>query len=128
MNLQHNELEKISQFVVNNYIYKDKEKIKDVIKQHILYHTLAVEYDKQGNVLAVCRWNINGDTAYILDLIISKDHRSKVFIKIILKKGLNIWKNIKYISFKRGVKYPDRELRKYSVSKFLGGNYGFNDH
>jgi hypothetical protein len=120
-----NEIERITEFIIKNYFHKDKEKIREVVKQHISYGTLAVEYDK-ADIVAVARWNINNTTVHILDLIIRKDYQRKGLIKKMLVRGLKVWKQLEYISFGRS-KYNGRE-RMYSLEKFLGGQYGRNNH
>lgn len=99
---------------------EEREKIKEVIKQHINYKTCIVVHDLDG-VVAVCRWNISnsGKVAHILDLIIKPEHRNKHYINRLLIKGLKIWPSVKFLEWEREIKYPNRERKYFSVEKIL---------
>jgi len=102
--------------------YQDEEAIRRVIEQHLKYRTCIVIWDKD-EVIAVCRWNVWGiSTAHILDLIIHPKYRRKRLITRMLIMGLKMYPQVKFISFERLMKYPDREQRVYSIKQFLRRN------
>jgi N-acetylglutamate synthase-like GNAT family acetyltransferase len=115
------DLDKICNFILKYSPYTDKEKIKEFIQLHLKYKTCLIVYNEKNEIIAVARWNIlpSGKTAHILDLIIRPDYRNKGFIKKMLIKGLEIWKEVKYLCWDRLEKYPARETRMYSVEQLL---------
>ena len=105
---------------VSQYIEENKEKIKEVIVQHINYKTCIILNDLDG-VAGVCRWNISdsGTVATILDLIIAPKYRNKRYINRLLIKGLRMYPNVKFLEWEREIKYPNRERQYFPVDKIL---------
>ena len=104
----------------SQYIEENKEKIKEVITQHINYKTCIVVHDLDG-VAVVCRWNISrsGTIAHILDLIIKPEYRNKRYINRLLIKGLKLYPDVKFLEWERETKYPNRERQYFPVDKIL---------
>jgi hypothetical protein len=113
------ELDKIIDFVIKYSPHKDREKIKDYVLQHFQYKTAFVGFDDLGEITFVCRWNIEGRIANILDLYIREDWRGKNLIKQLLWKGLWLFPYVRFIKFERQKKYPNRKPRLYAVVEIL---------
>ena len=99
---------------------EEKEKIKEVITQHINFKTCIVVHDLNG-VAGICRWNVSdsGTVAHILDLIIKPEYRNKRYINRLLIKGLKLYPDVKFLEWEREIKYPNREPQCFSVDKIL---------
>ena len=112
------ELNKIVDFI-QKYApqYTDREKLKEYTLKHFDYKTAFVGIDDNKEITVVCRWNINGDVADILDLYIREDYRGNGLIKQLLTKGIWLFPMVKYIRFERFVK--GRPFRTLSVEKIL---------
>jgi GNAT superfamily N-acetyltransferase len=98
--------------------YKDRELIKEYITLHLEYKTFFVVYDGE-EVAAVCRWNIDGGRATILDFYVREDWRNKDLIRQLLQKGLWLFPQVMEIGFERGMRDNDKGIRFYKVSKIL---------
>lgn len=112
---------KIVNFIIRHNKYKDRKLIKEYLEQHRKYGTLDYGIDEESNIVAVVRWNINGDIADVLDFSIRKDFRNKGLIKDFIKRAMVRFPEIKYISFKRGVR-GDHRIRKINVDFILKRN------
>lgn len=109
----------IVEFVLKNTHYLvSNEELERVIRLHILYGTCCILHDKE-KVIGVVRWNVEGNKAKILDLIIDKDYRNKGIMAQMLKKGLSLFPNLKELGWERAMKRNDRGMRYYSVKKLL---------
>ena len=117
--LQNRDLQKIVQFV-RRYGYFDVslDEIRNIIEKHIVYNTLSwVEVG--GEIIAVARYNINGDTVDILDIIIRRDYRNKHLLKYMLARDWEKFPNVTKIKYERSFKNNSSE-RTFSMKKFLG--------
>jgi N-acetylglutamate synthase-like GNAT family acetyltransferase len=113
------DLDKIADFIQKyNPTYKDRDSLIEYLKQHFEYKTAFVMYDND-KIVAVCRWNINGEVADILDLYIHEDYRRHRIIQQMLFKGHWMFPQAKFIRFERQVKYPDREHSVIPIDKIL---------
>jgi len=112
------DIEKIVDFIINYTTYTDKKLIRLFIKQHLEYNTCDYEI-KDEEVIYVIRWNVKGNTAKILDLIINPKHRSKGLFKYILKKNWIKFPYVKFLVWERDRKYPDRKPRIYNILELL---------
>lgn len=114
----------IVNFLVKHGLHKDKEKLKEQIVKHLNYRTIFVLWHKD-EIAAVIRWNIKEDTAYICDLTISCEHRKTRLINWLINnaipKGLTWYPQVRYISWERETKYPERGVRKYMIDNLLKG-------
>lgn len=68
------------------------------------------------------RWNINGDTANILDLVINPIYRRQLNYRWFIARGVAKFPYVQYLTWVRHKKYPYRQPTKYSVSKLLKFN------
>ena len=116
------DLEKIADFI-QKYApqYTDREKIKEYVRLHLLYKTIFIGWDNNGDVSYICRWNFSpsGCIAHVTDLIIREDYRNHNIIKILLTQAYLMYPNLRYIKFRREMKYNGREEKVYSIAKIL---------
>jgi hypothetical protein len=114
------ELDKVIDFI-QKYApqYQDREKIREYTLEHFNYKTTFVGLDDNKEVTFVCRWNIDGDVADILDLYIREDYRNKKLIQQLLQRGIWIFPMVRFIRFERNKKYPNREKSLIPVEKIL---------
>lgn len=113
------DLDRITDFIIKYSMYVDREKIKECVRQHLKYNTLIYVTDKKGKIAAVCRWNVEGTIAHVIDLMIREDYRNNGMIKTILTKGLIKYPYVTYLCWERGDKYPDRPKKYFSVLRML---------
>lgn len=106
---------KIVDFLIKYSSYTDRKLIKEYIKKHLEYKTCDFAIDKQGEVMFVCRWNIQGITAFVADLIINPKYKGIKTIKWILARN---WKRFPYVRFLRW-KRKDNKTRIYNIKQFL---------
>jgi ribosomal protein S18 acetylase RimI-like enzyme len=114
--------DKLTDFIQKYLPYTDRDLIKKYLSSHENYGTLDYAIEN-GGIIGVCRWNIHDDTAEILDLAIDENYRGRGLAKQFLERGLKIWKNVKYLSFVRGKKYPNRQPRKIPIEAVLKRNF-----
>jgi GNAT superfamily N-acetyltransferase len=114
-------IQKLTDFILKYLPYTDRDLIGKHLSLHSDYGTIdyAVE---NGEIVGVCRWNIDGDTAHVLDLVIREDCRGRGLAKSFLMRGLKNWNNIKYLTFERETKYPNRK-RKIPIEVVLKRNF-----
>ncbi len=117
------ELNKIIDFIQNNLPYHDRELIRQYIEQHEGYKTCDYEFDEQGEIIYIARWNITGRTVFVLDFAVRKEYRSKGFIRYVLLKNLRkhlpLYPFVRFIQWRRGSKYPERKEKVYSIHELL---------
>jgi hypothetical protein len=117
-------LKKITDFIQKyNPHFFDREKIKEYVLKHLEYKTAFVMLD-DGEVVAVCRWNLqeNDTKAKILDFMIREDYREKWgnhIFKQFLQRGLWIFPKVMYVGWERAGKPNDRGMRYYNVNQIL---------
>ncbi|KYK25700.1 hypothetical protein AYK26_07730 [Euryarchaeota archaeon SM23-78] len=119
------EVEEIINFIIKegNGVYNniDKGRLKGIIQKHLEYGTAMVIRDKTG-IMAVARWNLYGEdilTALVLDAVVREDYRKPLTLRQMVALGVSKNPSVKFICFKRESKYPDRDIRIYSVDRFL---------
>lgn len=87
------------------------------LSKHIEYNTLEVLRDEKG-IKAVCRYNHTTDNIiFVIDVICRKG--SKTALRELIKNGVKRNPDIKYITYDRGLKYPDKKRQTIKVSDFL---------
>lgn len=113
------EIEKIVDFVLKYSIYKSREVIKKIIQQHLEYKTCDWAFDKDGEIIFVCRWNVNGVTAYVLDFILNPKYRNRGtrIFKWVLVRNLPRFPYIRFLKWDRELK--DKRQRFYSIKEML---------
>ena len=114
-------INKIISFIEDNgsELHKGLPNLEEYIIKHILYKTCTVIYDDDG-IVALSRWNVHGDTAHILDVIIHKDKRNKGILKELVQYGHKAFPSAKYIAFEREAR-KDRRMRRYEIRRFING-------
>ena len=112
-------------FVKKYLPYKDEEMIKEFFEKHLEYNTCDWATDKNGEIIFVVRYNIEGSTVDCLDLIINPLYRRQQIIKWIILRNWDKFPKVKYITYKRGLK--DKRIRQYELKqlfKLKGVNHG----
>lgn len=94
--------------------YSD-ENIRKMYLLHEKYGTSLVVYDDKKDIIAVCRWNVKGDTGHILDIVIKPGERG--LIRKLLTAGLNSHPYVNKLIWEREYKYPDRKQTIFFVRK-----------
>lgn len=112
-------LDKVVNFVIQYLKYNDRESIISVIEEHRKYGTIDCEFDKSGEVMFVCRWNVDGEVAHVLDFAVAEKWRGIKTLKYVLLKNLMRFPQVKYLSFERGRKYPDRKRKLYAIKDII---------
>jgi ribosomal protein S18 acetylase RimI-like enzyme len=96
----------------------DNDTLREYLTLHIKYKTCSVMYDKDGDIIAISRWDIYGNTAHILNVIVRKDYRHKGILKELVKAGLDMFPHAKYIEFEREWR-KDMKVRKYKIRRLM---------
>jgi hypothetical protein len=96
------------------------ELINDVINKHLEYGTIMVIRSQTDGIVAVARWNrTEEDTIHILDLVVHKKYRKYMMLKYLIALGKSKMPNLKYIIYKREMKYPNRKKRIIDIDSIL---------
>ncbi len=115
-------IQKILSFIKRYTFYKDKE-LRDKVEAHLDFHTIFIIIDQQGEICAVCMWNINIPYVDVTDCIVREDYRRKDLLRRMLARGLGIWPEVLYLRHNRGYNRDGQrrwsEPRIFEVSKFL---------
>jgi N-acetylglutamate synthase-like GNAT family acetyltransferase len=119
--MSEEELKKIVEFYEKYLGTHDETTAKSYIKEHLKYGTVDYAVDEKGNVIGLCRWNIDGTIAKIIDLAIAPEWRKKGLGKHFLVRGLKLWKNVTHIEFERGFR-GDHRRKKIPVEFILKRN------
>lgn len=98
---------------------KQEKDLKKAIEGHINYGTYIVLKDDKG-IAAVCRWNVKGTIAHVLDLIVRPDVQRKGLIKYVTALGWKKFPYLKWITFERELKYQGREIKYYPIKRLVG--------
>ncbi len=123
---QHN-LKMANDFIHDIYLFckeyfngVPEETIKKNIALHLYYGTIDIVM-VNTKIIAVARWNISpsGQVAHVLDVIIEKGHRSKEFLRFIIKRNLHRFPTIKFLRYARFYKYPKRKEKLVSVDRLI---------
>ena len=117
------DLDRLVMFIREHIPYDDIWGLKEALRKHIEFNTLYCMRDYAGNIIALCRWNIedNGYKAHILDLIISPNYRRQGIAKEILQNSLRFWSDVIVLEFERGTRGEKRK-RMIKVSELLKRN------
>lgn len=92
--------------------------IADIVLEHIKYGTYD-EMRHNGKIIAVVRYNIDGPTAEILDLIIAPGYNSLYIMRRFIVRGLSRFFYIRYVSYYRQYKNPRKKIVVLSIKKLL---------
>jgi len=96
----------------------DDKTLREYLLLHIKYNTCNILYNESGDIIAISRWDIKGDTAYILEVVVKKDYRRKGMLKDLVKIGSQMYPHVKYIEFERNWE-EDSKVKKYKIERFL---------
>lgn len=97
--------------------YSDED-ILNSICDHVRYGTYD-EVRMNGKLVAIVRYNIDGPVAEILDLAIAPGHKSLYIMRRFILNGWTKFPYIKYVSYHRMYKRPQRRLAILSIKKLL---------
>ena len=100
------------------YLDVSYEHILQYVKGHLEYGTIEVIRDRNNQIIAMGRYNINGDTAHILDCLVIKHLRFRKLIKLMVLRGLKKFPNVTHIEYEREL-YKDPKKRRLNVMRFL---------
>lgn len=96
----------------------DDYAIISTIEDHMKYGTYD-EIRKDGKLIAIVRYNIDGINAEILDLIIAPGHKSLYIMRRFILNGWTRFPYIRFVTYHRMYKRPQRRLAILSIKKLL---------
>lgn len=111
----------IVEFIKDNipsYRNYSDEDIMKIVEDHMRYGTYD-ELRKDGKLVACVRYNIDGIVAEILDLIIAPGYNSLYIMRRFILNGWSRFPYIKFLSYHRQYKRPQRKLAILSIRKLL---------
>ncbi len=109
----------LEQFYLTYRPMTDKEILRRALENHAKYHTLTVLQDDKG-ISGMLRFNVIGECASILDLIVRQDMQRKGMIKLLTINSWHKFPFLRFFRFERD-KYKCRKQKFYSISKLLRG-------
>ena len=112
--------EKIVDFLLTHNKCTERELLGEYLKQHDRFGTLDYAVDTDGNIIAVCRWNMSSDgtVAEILDFAISSEWRRKGIGRDFILLALSRFPKMERLEFKRGVR-GDNRIRTIDIKGIL---------
>jgi len=114
-----NELDAITDFVIKYSSYTKRDELKERIRKHLEFNTCIYAVDTKGEIFAVCLWNVEGNTAHVIDFMVREDFRNNGMIKTVLIKGLLKYPYVTHLRWERRTKYPDRPMKDFPVNRLL---------
>ena len=111
----------IVEFIKDNipmYKHFNDASIIRIVEDHMRYGTYD-EMRKDGKLVACVRYNIDGPVAEILDLIIAPGYKSLYIMRRFIVNGWTKFPYIRYVSYYRMYKRPQRKLAILSIKKLL---------
>lgn len=113
------EIDKLLDFVQKNLIkYNDRELLREIIKKHQEFGTCDYGLTEDGEIDFFVRYNINGNDAFIIDLVIKNRCKSISIMREAIRKGFKKFTYLKTITFERGLKeFGFKGKRTYLVKK-----------
>lgn len=111
----------IVEFIKNNipaYENYSDEDIMNTVADHMRYGTYD-ELRKNGKLVACVRYNIDSTVAEILDLVIAPGYNSLYIMRRFILNGWTKFPYIRYVSYHRMYKRPQRRLAILSIKKLL---------
>lgn len=97
--------------------YADED-ITKIVADHMRYGTYD-EIRKDGKLVACVRYNIDGIVAEILDLVIEPGCNSLYIMRRFIVNGWAKFPYLRYVSYYRMYKRPQRKLAILSIKKLL---------
>ena len=98
----------------------DKEALRHALEAHAKHRTITVFFDETG-ISGLVRFNVIGECAEVLDLIVRQDMERKGMIKQLIITSWHKFPYLRFFRFERARKYPNRPHRAYSLYKFMKG-------
>lgn len=95
-----------------------KEQVEPYLNQHNVYGTLIAFFDSDNKPISMVRFNIEDDTAYILDAIVAPEHRKKNLLKLMANIGYIRFPFVKHIKF-QDHETPDTEYKILPIEQRL---------
>lgn len=109
---------KILDFIQWYLKYQDRNLIKEYIDKNKEYGTFDYAVDTDDKVVAIVRWNMDGNIAEVLDFAVREEYRNQGIGRDFVLRALERFPQIKYLRFKRGIRGDDR-MRKISIQGIL---------
>jgi hypothetical protein len=113
-------IDRLTEFFWDNCEYRHernfKSEFKKVIEKHLEYKTL-VYLESDCGIVGACRFNINNDTAEILDIAVDKRYRNKDMLQRMLQIGKRLYPMVTKLSF-----HSEKKDKDYIYA--IGGNNG----
>lgn len=78
--------------------FNSQDELEQAVEKHIEYRTIICSFDDKG-FTGVCRFNIDGDVCEVLDVAVRPDKRNNGILQELLCKGLEVWKDVKFLEF-----------------------------
>ena len=124
--MQLQQINEIVDFLITDgYFTEDqREELTEAIKKHTVYQTIMVVRHDDNSILAVIRWNVEGDTLHILDCLVKKQHRGRKLLKRMLLHKLKTMPELKFLKFER----LDKKKRRYMPSKICSDGFKEDEH
>jgi ribosomal protein S18 acetylase RimI-like enzyme len=116
-------LEKLTDFIQKYLPYADRDLLKKYLKEHSDYGTIDYAITEKQDIIGLVRYNMSedGQTGFILDLVIHPDYRGQGIAKSFILKALKTFPKVKWLVFRRERKLR-KEERKIALSEFLKHN------
>lgn len=116
-------IDKLICFVRKYLKYEDEGLLKVYIMKHFEYGTIDYAIDSNGEIVALCRWNVSDDGKIgdILDFAVREDFRNTCVGKDFIKRALKRFNKMETLRFKRGLR-GDERIRNVSIDKILKRN------
>ena len=116
------DLDKLVEFYSRHLATHSPRIIRRHLIKHLEYHTVDYVKNENGEIIGLCRWNIDEDTCRVIDLAIDEHYRNQGIGKLILEHGLKLWNKVKYLEFERQQK-NHKERRKIPIEAILNHNF-----
>lgn len=109
--------------LVRNHLHEykavwTKKEIKKYLEEHNKYKTLVAVFDKAGNAMAMLRFNIENDTALILDAIVTPEYRGKNLLRVMATIGHYRFPFVTTIKFQDS-ETPDTDYKMLPITERL---------
>jgi hypothetical protein len=113
-------IEQIEEFYIHFKPKTNKDILHGVLMKHLEYKTLIVANDEKG-ITGLMRFNVNGECAHILDLIVREDIDSPSFIRLLASRAWHRFPYVRYYRFERELKYPGQKPKAHRITALLKG-------
>lgn len=112
------EIDKIVEFTLQqNKFDGTKEQLHAIISKHNAFNTIESVW-KSGEVIAVCRYNIDSNVCVVIDATVRDTYRFKRLLKLMLLTGLKKYPQTRFLKYRRGFK-TRKDERQFEIARFL---------